>query len=326
MDKGMMKRYLPSLGFVYLICLFLGAIFFVQWIRSPIIVTSTTVAGDVFRSLDVQFSRVSNFASLEGPYPQWNLPRVRWGLGPETRIEFVSDEAREVNMVFLVRTSIEDQEMEVSLNNKAIKKVHVRSDLKEGAFQEVQVKGVLRKGRNGLVLDYSRWKKDGEKRLAVLFSLVQIGSGDFVAQERAREKAIHKEDIFKSTSIEFGNFSGFRNLEGPYPKWKLPKVRWGLGPETNMAVISAKQREVNIVLWVRTHIKGQDMEIMVNDQPIMKTLVKPNLETGKFQVIDVLAPLKEGANIVTLKYSKWAQTHGKNNGPIAVLFSKIEIE
>lgn len=52
---------------------------------------------------------LSGFLPLEGPYPQWNLPRVRWALGEEARIRFSEAEWGASRLTFRAHSPLANQ-------------------------------------------------------------------------------------------------------------------------------------------------------------------------------------------------------------------------
>jgi Dolichyl-phosphate-mannose-protein mannosyltransferase len=126
--------------------------------------------------LEPQFSgwdTAEGLDPIEGPYPQMDLPRVRWGTGAATMIRFQSDGGAKRIVLRCRGNTRPEQQMTVRLNGQEL-----TSELL-GAGQEFHflvIPAVARQGENRLRLEYvNTW---GDRKLAVLFSVLRIeGAG-----------------------------------------------------------------------------------------------------------------------------------------------------
>jgi hypothetical protein len=65
------------------------------------------------------FASVENLRNTEGPYPKWELPRVRWGTGSQTRIHATGRPGSRAELVMRVRTvPVADQTLSVYVNGE----------------------------------------------------------------------------------------------------------------------------------------------------------------------------------------------------------------
>jgi hypothetical protein len=128
--------------------------------------------------------------------------------------------------------------------------------------------------------------------------------------------------IFHSPVVRFEKFENFGPVEGPYPHWDLPKVRWGLGPESTIFVRSREKVDRVLILEVRNFFyKTQVLEVLVNGQIVKSISLN---KTRKFQKTEIPIELKKGSNKISLKYSKWRKK--KNKRKSVMLFSSITIK
>jgi len=131
-----------------------------------------------------------------------------------------------------------------------------------------------------------------------------------------------KHHIFHSSVVRFKTIVNFGRAKGPNPKRNLPKVRWGLGPESKIIVQSEEKMDRVLILVVRNFLhNGQALNVLINGKMIRSILLK---KTRKFQTIKIPIKLRKGSNKILLKYSKWEKK--KNKRKFAILYSRITIE
>jgi hypothetical protein len=107
---------------------------------------------------------------LEGPYPQWDLPQVRWGLGPATTLVFHGDGKPATLILEGRRNDRRDQSLVVRLNGEEI----ARHEFGKFEFRELRVPLAPKRGSNELVLEYGAWNTETPRATAVLFRRLQI--------------------------------------------------------------------------------------------------------------------------------------------------------
>jgi hypothetical protein len=61
-----------------------------------------------------------NLDPIEGPYAEWNLPRVRWALYPATTLVFDTAEAGRFTLTASARAPMDDQAMSVFVDGRPI--------------------------------------------------------------------------------------------------------------------------------------------------------------------------------------------------------------
>jgi len=142
-------------------------------INIPLLRVVVGYINHIFHSAVIRFEKIVNFGPLEGPYPKWNLPEVRWGLGPESKIFVSSKEKMDRVLILNVRNLLHDmQQLKVFINGKIIRCISLK---RAGKFQKIKIPIKLEKGSNNILLKYSEWrKKENKKKLAILYSQINI--------------------------------------------------------------------------------------------------------------------------------------------------------
>jgi hypothetical protein len=117
--------------------------------------------------------------SAEGPYPQWGLPIIRWGIGEQTRITFEGDGRESVLAMTCGKHHLQWQEISVSLNGKTISQDRFET---QDEFREIRLPLSTRDGPNVLTIEYQNQDNtDPDKPLALLFKRLQIIPSIFLA-------------------------------------------------------------------------------------------------------------------------------------------------
>ncbi len=106
----------------------------------------------------------------EGPYPQWDLPVVRWAYTPTTTLGFDSDGLPTTLIMEARRNDRDDQNLTVRLNGEVVSSF-VFGDVWE--FLPIRVSLNPRPGGNVLTLEYANTNDPGPPRSA-LFRKLQI--------------------------------------------------------------------------------------------------------------------------------------------------------
>ena len=123
----------------------------------------------VFRRVPVlgETFEVKGFGPIEGPYPQWSLPKVRWGRGPQSAIVAAGPANAKARLVIEVRAPMEGQAMTLALDGKALGALPAPSG---AAFQRHEVEFAYpASGKATIVIAYA---KNAER--AVLFKTLRI--------------------------------------------------------------------------------------------------------------------------------------------------------
>ncbi|MBK8916115.1 MAG: polysaccharide pyruvyl transferase family protein [Phycisphaerales bacterium] len=111
----------------------------------------------------------------EGPYPQFDLPVVRWGLGPQSVLRFASSGGAAVLCIEARRNDDPHQAIELSLNGRLVARHQFGP---EAVFHELRLPVRTVAGENELRMEYQSWgSKDDPRELAVLFRRIQITAG-----------------------------------------------------------------------------------------------------------------------------------------------------
>jgi len=103
--------------------------------------------------------KVEGMRNVEGPYKQWNLPRVRWINHPRAEIAFENlSNFRKVDLMMSFRPQIRPHAKMVLLFNK---EVIARYELKDAVeWQDIIIELSLKKGKN--VLEFLNMPSSGE--------------------------------------------------------------------------------------------------------------------------------------------------------------------
>lgn len=131
---------------------------------------SAHVAG---RAAFYGWTRATGLAPAEGPYPQWSLPRVRWGLGPVTRLSFESSQGENRNLVMRCKPhQVADQELSVLLDGSPMgRRVFPNGE----QFVDVVFPLTASGGAHEIEIRYRTWDaSDPDRPLAILFEKLRI--------------------------------------------------------------------------------------------------------------------------------------------------------
>jgi len=114
--------------------------------------------------------------------------------------------------------------------------------------------------------------------------------------------------------------SGFEGSEGPYPKAHLPRVRWSLGPKSQLIPLNVRAGAATITGSGLTYAKDQEMEVRIGGSVI--GLVKFP-ETKKFVDFSFSTTINDPSQPITLTFSNWDRTDAAR--PMAVLFRSFNV-
>jgi hypothetical protein len=99
------------------------------------------------------FSRVRGLFQLEGPFPEAQLPAIRWVKSGGLELECTVPEAVEASLLFTLRNHATDQEVTIITNNKAAASFPVKSST---AFSSFEIPIFLSGGFNRIQIKLSR--------------------------------------------------------------------------------------------------------------------------------------------------------------------------
>jgi len=122
----------------------------------------------------------------------------------------------------------------------------------------------------------------------------------------------------------FGPWEGAENLsflEGPYPQWNLPAVRWGLYPSLILHVSAASAGSYRLAANARAPMDGQQITVML-DGALMG---EHQFTAGVFESIDVPMHLTAGDHQIALKFSKSVTPSSRDSRSLAVLFDRLQL-
>lgn len=118
------------------------------------------------------WAATDGFLGDEGPYPQWSLPIVRWGLGPSSRLQVRDTRGGSSTLVLEGRSDLRNQVMIVRLDGNEIARYHFTEP---GKFETITIVLPLAPGSHNIELAYRVWQEQpNEPRRAVLFKTLRI--------------------------------------------------------------------------------------------------------------------------------------------------------
>jgi len=109
--------------------------------------------------------------------------------------------------------------------------------------------------------------------------------------------------------------------EGPYPKWRLPVVRWGFGPRTKLEFPGSDGPMVLNLEGRRQPDVEQTVRVTLNG----KEIAQLNFEGVDFEAFHVPLPDLAESNELVLEYSDWRQEHEAQKRSLAVLYRKLQV-
>ena len=117
---------------------------------------------------------LEGLAPPEGPYPQWDLPQVRWGLGPVTLLEVNVPPPGGARLVLDARAEFGGQTMRFSVGGRRLSEVKFFAS---GAFERFEISLDLQPGVHEIKISHSHWREPSEtdsRPLAVLFRTILL--------------------------------------------------------------------------------------------------------------------------------------------------------
>lgn len=114
--------------------------------------------------------------------------------------------------------------------------------------------------------------------------------------------------------------TGFGLVEGPYPQWGLPIVRWGLGPASRFTI--ADEEPTRLLLQAQTPHPNQVMTVIVDGVELMRFSFR-GVDRPE-QIVVELPPARGSRRSVELRYSAWTAGSASDPRKMAVLFRGIQ--
>lgn len=124
-------------------------------------------------------AKIVGMGPLEGPYPQWDLPEVRWAKNTVVKIDFISSAEKgssAVDLTMSFRPQVRDQAaLTLQFNGKVIKKYQMYDRSK---WNDDTVRLPLRNGENSLELQFEpvKGQQPPPDSLYMLFRLLSLKS------------------------------------------------------------------------------------------------------------------------------------------------------
>lgn len=117
---------------------------------------------------------LDGLATAEGPYSEQGLPRVRWGVGPTTRLELEVPAPGGGRLVVEARADFGGQTMRVSVDGRRLTEVGF---VTPGTFERFHIELDLEPGHHELETAHSHWHEPSvtdDRQRAVLFRTILV--------------------------------------------------------------------------------------------------------------------------------------------------------
>ncbi|MDB5290558.1 MAG: hypothetical protein JWL69_1799 [Phycisphaerales bacterium] len=118
------------------------------------------------------FTPVSGLGTNEGPYPQLHLGILRWGYGPASTLKVKATTDGAYELYWKARSDFQGEVVTVMLDGKQIAQESVPGSYTQ--FTPTSVPLSLTAGEHEIELRYSKWHKDADRPMAVLFEILQF--------------------------------------------------------------------------------------------------------------------------------------------------------
>jgi hypothetical protein len=118
------------------------------------------------------WDRIDGLAPEEGPYPQWNLPVVRWGVGNTTIGQFTAGPGGAA-LHIVARADMPDQMMTVQLDGRTLV-THRFS--KPGQFDTLEIPLAADSGTHTIRINYALHENNPDRPMAVLYQKLRISA------------------------------------------------------------------------------------------------------------------------------------------------------
>jgi hypothetical protein len=118
------------------------------------------------------WDQATGLAALEGPYPEQNLPQIRWGLGPATHVMLTDEPAGSGELFLDCASGTAAQVLTVKLDGKPV----FSTPLEYWSFNKLTIPLEFTAGAHDLELDYTHWDQAGDAPRAVIFKQLAVVS------------------------------------------------------------------------------------------------------------------------------------------------------
>ncbi len=116
----------------------------------------------------------------------------------------------------------------------------------------------------------------------------------------------------------WGLMEGLGPVEGPYPQWQLPVVRWGVGRSTLLTTHAATTGTQRLCISCDSQLPDQRMTIKLDGRTIVtESFPRPNV----FLDFEYPLQLTEGDHRIDLEYARSSETDAGR----AVLFQRLSL-
>jgi hypothetical protein len=123
------------------------------------------------------FKPGDGMGALEGPFPQYpELGVVRWGYGPASKITVAAAADGAYDMYWRARSDFQGEVVTVKVDGQEVTRQAVPGSFT--VFSDGHVPLTLKAGEHEVEFDYTKWRTDAARPMAVLFQSLQIHRRD----------------------------------------------------------------------------------------------------------------------------------------------------
>ena len=119
----------------------------------------------------VGFSDEVGLEPVEGPYPQWGLPALRWGTGERTALQVHVPEGCTAMMVVRVRTNAPDQSVTIFADGVERGCIELSTP---GLFAVQRIELGIGPGEHAIELRYAQSHVEQGRSLAVMYTMLRV--------------------------------------------------------------------------------------------------------------------------------------------------------
>jgi hypothetical protein len=128
-----------------------------------------------------------------------------------------------------------------------------------------------------------------------------------------------KHSLHPSPFARMHPIAGFMPIEGPYPQWNLPLVRWAQGNSARALFSMDTTDAGRLTMRARSDIAGQSIEVEIDGKRAGTCDLVPNVFVSCSLPVSVVRP----ASQVEFRFSK---SGSREEGMRSVLFSELRLE
>lgn len=262
------------------------------------------------------FSPIENVTGMkdfEGPYPETNLPIVRWTLFPASEFDLHVSPGHRTRLALAGLPALPRMAANVRLSTGGEKSCEFRV----GIFTECYIDF---SPQNDLV-----HVKIEPYRIEQIASMPATGEAILLSQIAVvdMEKPVVKDALRSESPFSGIDFlEGFGDIEGPYKKWDLPVVIWGRGDFSRIGIVSTSNEIRTLLIEWRPGEALQAVDVLYRDISIGRCLAGEPGNT--FRRCEITLPLEMTSSDLTLRYvgDKRILSKKMNN---SALFRRIQL-